>query len=98
MTKVNFESVSATDSGPVYSVNGKVKSITISAERVAEIGAELDTLRERVAALEAFHEAARELDIMGLIPDLDQWENAEGEPIAVLVKWYIDTFRMAGGE
>ena len=59
---------------------------------------ELATLRERVAALEAFHEAARELNIMGLIPDLDQRENAEGEPIAVLVKWYIDTFRMAGGE
>ena len=65
---------------------------------VHEAMRELATLRERVAALEAFHEAARELDIMGLIPDLDQWENAEGEPIAVLVKWYIDTFRMAGGE
>ena len=52
MTKVNFESVSVTGSDHVYSVNGKVESITISAERAAEIGAELATLREQFARLQ----------------------------------------------
>lgn len=59
MTKVNFESVSITGGDHVYSVNGKVESITISAERAAKIGAELATLRERVAALEAIRDKWR---------------------------------------